>query len=166
MPLTASNSKTKAVFYNAEGEEIVFDFILEEEVKEKRTTSKSYFVEEISGSYINESIDDYSVYFEGSGNYVSIDANTEKFRFFISAGINQFVEPAVTVLSLDDMGTPFLATYYDTKQLLDKEFEAVYSNFIVPEFTTFSELYYNATYGIIGYKDRKDDLYVFKEFTN
>ncbi len=166
LPLAESNSKTKAVFYNAAGEEIIFDFIFEKELKEKRTTEKTYFAEEISGSYINESINDYSIYFQGGGNYVTIDANTQEFRSFVSAGINQFVEPAVTKLTFDETGTPFIAIYYDTKQLLDKEFKAVYSNFIADEFTAFSEVYYNATYGVIGFKDRKDDLYVFKEFAD
>lgn len=162
LPLTASNSKTKAVFYNEDGNEIVFDFIFEEELKEKKVESKSYFAEEISGSYINESISDYSLYFVGSGNYLTSDES----NLFVSAGINQFVEPVVSLLTLDAEGTPVLATYYDKIQLLNKEFEAVYSNLIAPEFTTFSELYYNATYGIIGFKDRADDLYVFKEFAD
>jgi len=160
LPLVTSNSKTKAVFYNEKGDEIVFDFIFEEELKEKIIESESYFAEEMSGSYINESINDYSLYFVGSGNYSS---KTES-NLFVAAGINQFVETAVTKITLDETGTPILAMYYDKKQLLDKEFESVYSNFIFDEFTAFSELYYNASFGIIGFKDRADDLYVFKEF--
>jgi len=164
LPLANSNSKTKVVFYNAQGNEIIFDFTLEEELKEKKVESKSYFAEKIAGNYINESINDYSLYFLGTGNYSNqVDG---KSTLFVSAGITQFVEQAVTSLSIDDTGTPMIAVYYDTKQLLDKEFEAVYSNFIVDEFTAFSELYYNASFGIIGFKDRADDLYVFKEFAD
>ncbi len=165
LPLTEISSKTKVVFYNEERKEIVFDFELEEELKEKIVASKPYFAEKISGSYINESIHDYSLYFLGTGNYNNHN-NTIGSNLFVSAGITQFVESAVTKLSLDDTGTPIIAQYYDTKQLLDKEFENVYSNFIVSEFTSFSEIYYNATYGIIGFKDRQDDLYVFKEFVD
>ncbi len=164
LPLSETQSKTKVIFHNQDGVEIEFNFEIEEELKEKRTPSKTYFAEKISGNYSSESINDYSLYFSGTGNYSNSDDG--KSTLFVSAGITQFVESTVTSLSLDDMGTPLFATYYDTKQLLDKEFEAVYSNFIVDEFTTFSEIYYNATYGVIGFKDRKDDLYVFKEFAD
>ncbi len=160
LPLSESNSKTKVGFYNEKGDEILFDFIIEEEIKEKKVGSESYFAEEISGSYINESINDYSLYFTGSGNYTSKNES----NLFVSAGINQFVEEGVSALSLDEEGTPIFAIFYDNIQLLDKEFEAVYSNRIDPNATSFSVIYYNATYGVIGFKDREDDLYVFKEF--
>ncbi len=162
LPLVESESKTKVVFYNSEGDEIIFDFTLEEELKDKKVDSKSYFAEEISGSYINESINDYSLYFVGSGNYSTTDAS----NLFVSAGINQFIEPVTTLLTLNEQGNPVLAMHYDKIQLLDKEFENVYSNLIVPEFNSFSELYYNASYGIIGFKDRQNELYVFKGFVD
>jgi hypothetical protein len=159
LPLVSSDSKTKTVFYNDKGDEIIFDFILQEEIKEKKDGSIAYDAEEISGSYINEAINDYSLYFVGGGNYYKKEP-----VLFVTAGINQFEKPAVTNISILESGQPFIAVYYETKLLLDKEFKAVYSNFINDEFDAFSEIYYNAEYGIIGFKDREDDLYVFKEF--
>lgn len=161
IPLSQS-SKTKVGFYNEKGDEILFDFIMEEEIKEKKLGSESYFAEQISGSYINESINDYSLYFEGSGNYTKKNEH----NLFVSSGINQFVEDGVTALSLDENGTPIFAIFYDNIQLLDKEFEAVYSNRIDPSATSFSVIYYNSIYGVIGFKDRENDLYVFKEFVD
>jgi hypothetical protein len=161
LPLVASNFKTKTVFYNDKGDEIIFDFILQEELKEKKVDSKTYFAEEISGSYINESIPGYSLYFVGSGNYYKDESN-----LFVTAGINQFLVPGVSLLTIHEDGTPVLATYYNNIQLLDKEFEAVFSNIINPNATSFREIYYNATYGVIGFKDIQNDLYVLKGFTD
>ncbi len=161
LPITESSTKTKAVFYNSAGNEIVFDFILEEKVEEKIIKSKSYFTEAIGISYESEDIDDYSLYVIGSGNYIEIG---DPPVIGIIAGINQFVEPVNSMLTLNNSGSPILAMFYETRTLVDKEFDKVYSNFIVDEFSSFSEVYYNATYGIVGFKDRTDDLYVFKAF--
>ena len=161
LPLSESDAKTKAIFFNENGEEITFDFAIEEHEEVKKLKSNSYRTEEFSAVYKNKWITDYYLCFTGFGNYSRVGAPP---TFGISASIHQMVEPMNTLLSLNDKGIPIVAMHYETIELLDKEFTNVYSNFIASEFTAFSELYYNPTYGIVGFRDREDELYVFKEF--
>ena len=118
--------------------------------------------EEIGGSYKSDSIVDYSLYFVGAGNYTS-NSTTDPFLFIV-VGITQFSEPSVTKITINEEGEPLIAEYHASKKLLDKEFKDVYSNIAISEFTSYSELFYNAEFGIIGFRDKQDDLFVFKEF--
>lgn len=161
LPLTTGQSRTKAIFYNKEGTEIIFDFAMEKKTVQKIIGSESYMTEEISAQYRNESIPSFYLSFVGFGNYTSLEKAP---TLGILASIRQTVHPLSTMLTIDETGKPIIAMFYNKKQLLDTEFTNVYSNFISDEYTAFSELYYAPEFGIVGFKDQQDDLYVFREF--
>lgn len=160
LPLSESLSKKYAVFYNQNGQELIFDFSIREELIEKKIGSESYFAESISGNYSIDGLSEYSLYFLGSGNY----SNSIESNLFVTAGINQIIEPVITLLTIDEEGSAVLGLAYNDLQLLDKEFHDVYSNIIVEEFNAFSEIYYTADIGVVGFRDKQDELYVFKEY--
>ncbi len=159
LPLIELNGKTKAIFIAESGEEKILEIQTSSETKQRKFGDQNYLADEISIIYIDPESDEYSLNILGFGNYNKEGAA----KLYISCGITQFTTGYSTIITISESGKPILAQFFDNFSIADIDFEKVFSSFPLDGYNAYAKLYYNSTYGIIGFADKNGVLFALKE---
>ena len=160
LPLTEIGNNPEAIYYNESGVEKTFEIEINSEVIDKSLNGEKYRAEQLTIEYSNQIEGEFSMYIRGTGDYTD-DRNT---NLYIKTSLVQFETTYSPTMTIDENGNPLLATFYKEIKIVDRTFENAYSNLILPTISSFSELYFNSQFGIIGFKDQAGSLFVLKEY--
>ncbi len=166
IPIGDLKSNSKVVFRNIDGTEKVFDVsIITDTIREKTSSGVSYNSEQIIINYKNSFNNDFTISTTISSQY-SVD--NEVFEFIRSKIVVLKGNNANTAaLSLDSDGMSLFSIIHDSFTILDRKFENVYINFPVSGMEPpYSEILYSAEFGVIGFRDFVNNMWVFDRFEN
>ncbi|HFD33204.1 MAG TPA: hypothetical protein ENJ28_10935 [Gammaproteobacteria bacterium] len=135
---------------------IEFNVELQDKVFEGKNYSSEYMTINLTEG--NDST--YNVYVYGSANYI----NATEFVESVKGAVNALSLDYPTAFGISQDGEPVICSKSDEVVLLNVSFNDVYYNYKDDSLTSYSEVFYNRSIGIIGFRDKNDLLWVFARF--
>lgn len=151
---------SKAIYINAEGEEKIFEIDYSEEMVDGKFMDKTFQFERIPIEITNDDYPKTSLYILGTGNYTRLDY----YHTYVVCGISPFGPPGIRPTLTMGIEGPLAAPLEEEKILLDRTFRQVYRSDGLEENDAFSEMFYTAAEGIVGFRDFENTLWVLDRY--
>jgi hypothetical protein len=158
IPIDLYESSSHVIFVNQNGDEKSLKIEIIKEGKEKLIEGEKYLSEYLAIHLIDEENPNYSIVIEALVNYWDLETVVEEVSCLL------FNLEYIPTLRITPNREPSLSILEAEKQLLNKSFSNVYSNFILPELNSYSVIYYTIETGAIGFKDHENNLWVYERF--
>ncbi len=170
-PKDLYESSSKIVFKNESGGTRVLSILPEHALQNKSYGGRDYTVDALNYRLVEENDDSYIIQVTVSAQYEyefsDINSNHIEYNFnpieSILILLTGLTNPGINNINLMTVEVDGVAfdNFSETFELNGKEFTDVYYSRINPMSTAFSSIYFNAEFGVIGFQDENDVLYVF-----
>lgn len=147
------------VFTSSSGEEKTLTIEIKTEVKTQMIEGRKYEVEAFSIGYYDTSLDEYSLYLLGSGNYT----DTRTYNLYVTAGLVQWITGYSPFIGIAEDGIPTFGQFLPSKEIAGRTFKDVYMNLPAEGYESYGQIYYSAEWGVIGFADKDGVLFSLKE---
>jgi hypothetical protein len=162
IPLESYESFSKVIFVNQSGEEKILNVNVERGQEEKEIENILYSSDILTIHLTDETNSEYSIFIRAIAEYWDFETTFEYVSSFLYSQHDQgFYIPDIRIAS---DGQPLVCILEQEKILLNKTFVDVYTNYQVPETHPYSTIFYNIEFGIIGFKDYDNALWVFERY--
>ena len=154
----------KVTFKNKENQLVELNVFYEQEVEERILGENiEYTSESVSATLFNYQ-ENIEIVVSASANYNDNSLEVlETLNVILMPGYNSVGGGWISLLYKDSELMEF-DTFTEELDLLDRPFNNVYVNKLNSDLQTeYSEIYYNADYGVIGFKDKFNELWVLED---
>ncbi len=161
-PQDLYENSSKIVFKNESGGTRVLSILPEHALQSRTHMGRDYTVDALNYRLVEENDDSYIIQVTVDAQYGAFDPNFKPLEFIliIMSGLKNAGTNNITLMTVEVDGVAF-DNYSETFDLNGKEFTDVYYSRIYPTSTAFSSIYFNPEFGVIGFQDENDVLYVF-----
>jgi hypothetical protein len=160
VPIHDYRENKNVYFKNAEGDTLSLSIVVTEEQKKKSFDGREYETEETTIHLTSSRIGPADLSIIVSANYSALNEPPLQFLWAIlSSAINNGYAPSAR---LDSHGNPLISNFAESLLLNQRQFQNVYYSFSPPaHIISYSEIYYNSSFGIVGFRDQKNELWTF-----
>ncbi len=173
-PKDLYENSSRIVFKNETGGTRVLSILPEHALQNKSYGGRDYTVDALNYRLVEENDDSYIIQVTVRAQYryefADINSNHIEYNFnpieSIDVTIAGLTSPGIDNINfvrISRIGTEVLTidNFSEELALNGKEFNGVYYSWVFPSSTAFSSIYYNPEFGVIGFQDENDVLYVF-----
>jgi hypothetical protein len=162
-PYNIYTTNSSAVYKDIDGNEKYLEITNSEKIVESQVASLPYKSNRLSVSLTDPATIEYAINLIVGADYSTIDnSNT----YILISLMNEVNNGFIQTIGMTESVGGLMSNFNEPEMILNgKSFFNVHYNITVPEHvTSYSEIYFNTEFGIIGYTDNLDTLWVLDRY--